>query len=83
MAGDDLVNQLGLDGGVVDRIGGVRGRDCVSRHKRAAADGLIGAGVAAGVGDVGVVFGHPIDVGAVEDLLVKGRDAGGCGVVDL
>jgi hypothetical protein len=83
VAGHDLVNQLGLDSGVVDRIGGVRRRDRDLGYEIAAADGLIGAGVPAGVGDVGVVFGQPINVGAVEDLLVEARDAGGGGVADL
>jgi hypothetical protein len=78
VAGRDLVNQLGLDGGVVDWIGGVRRRDRDLDYESAAADDLIGAAA-----EVGVVLGQPIDVGAVEGLLVKGRHAGGGGVADL
>jgi hypothetical protein len=38
---------------------------------------------AAEVDDVGIVLGQPVDVGAVEDLLVEGGDTGRGGIEDL
>jgi hypothetical protein len=74
VARHDLVDQFGLDGGVVDRIGGVRRRDGDLGHKSTASDDLIGAAA-----EVGVVLGQPIHVGAVQHLLVEGRHGGGGG----
>lgn len=83
MAGGDLVDQFGLDGGVVDRVGGVGRRDRDLGYERAAADDLVGPLGAAEVDDVGIVLGQPVDVGAVEDLLVECGDTGRGGIEDL
>jgi hypothetical protein len=68
----DLLHQLGLDSGVVNRVGMVRRRDSYLHRERAAADGLVGPFAAAVVDDVGVVLCQPIDVGAVQHFFIKG-----------
>src|SRR5580692_7870035 len=83
MASLNLVHQLGLDLAVRERGFGVYGRNLDLLGKSAMADGLIRTRIAAEVGDVGVVFCQPVNVAAVQYLLVEGRDTWRGSIDDL